>query len=117
MKKWLPAADCLIEMFVNHLPSPLEAQKYKVDYLYEGDEEIVREGIRNCDPKGPLVIYVSKMVPINNGRFAAFGRIFSGTVHSGQKVKIMGANYTEGNKKDYFEKNIGNAMIMIGNKT
>jgi len=103
-------------MFVNHLPSPVEAQKYKVDYLYEGDEEIVKEGIRNCDPKGPLVIYISKMVDIEDGRFAAFGRIFSGTVISGQKVKIIGANYKEGSKNDYFEKNLSGVMIMIGNK-
>jgi len=37
-----------------------------------------------CDPKGPLMIYISKMVPsTDKGRFVAFGRIFSGTVTSG----------------------------------
>ena len=41
MKKWIPAAECLIEVMVKHLPSPIEAQKYRASYLYEGDEERV----------------------------------------------------------------------------
>ena len=93
MRKWIPAADCLIEVMVNHLPSPIEAQKYRASYLYEGDEERVLDAIKNCDPKGPVMIYISKMVPVEDGRFAAFGRVFSGTVSTGEKVKIIGPNY------------------------
>lgn len=116
MRKWLPAADCLIEMMIEHLPSPLQAQKYRTEYLYEGEEEEVRKSMENCDPKGPLMVYISKMVPIEDGRFAAFGRIFSGTAIAGQKVKIIGPNYKQGSKSDYFEKNINSTMVMIGNK-
>ena len=72
--------------------------------------------MEKCDPKGPLMVYISKMVPIEDGRFAAFGRIFSGTAIAGQKVKIIGPNYKEGSKSDYFEKNINSTMVMIGNK-
>jgi elongation factor 2 len=36
MKKWLPAADAMVEMIVTHLPSPLEAQAYRTACLYEG---------------------------------------------------------------------------------
>jgi elongation factor 2 len=40
--------------------------------------------MRDCDPKGPLMIFISKMVPTNDfSRFFAFGRIFSGTVSTG----------------------------------
>ena len=116
MSKWLPAADCLVEMMILHLPSPLEAQKYRTPYLLEGEEEEVREAMEKCDPDGPLMIYISKMVPVDDGRFAAFGRIFSGTVKAGQKVKIIGPNYQEGSKEDYFEKNISRTLLMIGHK-
>jgi len=62
------------------------------------------------------MIYVSKMVAIEDGRFAAFGRIFSGTVVAGQKVKIIGPNFKEGSKTDYFEKSVNSTIVMIGNK-
>jgi translation elongation factor EF-G len=71
MKKFLPAADALLEMIVLHLPSPVTAQKYRAETLYEGpiDDEC-GVGIRDCDPKGPLMLYVSKMVPTSDkGRY------------------------------------------------
>lgn len=37
MRKWISAADCLVEMMIIHLPSPVEAQKYRAAYLYEGN--------------------------------------------------------------------------------
>lgn len=43
--------------------------------------------MKNCDPNGPLMMYVCKMVPTNEkGHFYAFGRVFSGKVASGMKV-------------------------------
>lgn len=116
LSKWIPAADCLLEMMVLHLPSPIEAQKYRTQYLYEGEDEEVREAMEKCDPKGPLMVYISKMVPIEDGRFAAFGRIFSGTIMAGQRVKIIGPNHREGTKEDYFEKNVSRTLLMIGHK-
>lgn len=53
------------------------------------------------------MLYISKMVPTTDkGRFFAFGRVFSGTVSAGQKVRIMGPNYKVGGKSDLFEKSI-----------
>ena len=47
--------------------------------------------IKACNPDGPLMMYISKMVPTSDkGRFYALGRVFSGIVSSGQKVRIMG---------------------------
>lgn len=78
MRTFLPAADALLEMMILHLPSPVTAQRYRAETLYEGpldDEAAI--GIRDCDPKGPLMLYVSKMVPTSDkGRFYAFGRVF-----------------------------------------
>lgn len=63
--------------------------------------------MQNCDPNGPLMIYVSKMVKSSDkGRFYAFGRVFSGTARSGQKVRIMGPNFVPGKSNDLFIKNI-----------
>lgn len=63
--------------------------------------------IKSCDPKADLMMYISKMVPTSDkGRFYAFGRVFSGVVTSGQKVRIMGPNYVPGKKEDLYEKSI-----------
>jgi len=40
----------------------------------------------------------------DKGLFYAFGHIFSGTVNTGQKVRIMGPNYVPGKKNDLFFK-------------
>jgi elongation factor 2 len=119
MKKFLPASDALLEMIVLHLPSPVVAQKYRVENLYEGpmDDECAN-GIRNCDPNAPLMLYVSKMVPTSDkGRFYAFGRVFSGKVATGQKVRIMGPNYVPGKKEDLFVKSIQRTVLMMGRYT
>lgn len=116
MRKFLPAAEALLEMIVVHLPSPIVAQKYRVENLYEGpkDDEAAN-AIRTCDPNGPLMLYVSKMVPTTDkGRFYAFGRVFSGTVRTGQKVKIMGANYVVGKKEDCYNKTVQRTVLMMG---
>jgi elongation factor 2 len=116
MRKFLPAADALLEMIVMHLPSPVTAQRYRAETLYEGpiDDEC-GVGIRDCDPKAPLMLYVSKMVPTSDkGRFYAFGRVFSGTVKSGIKVRIQGPNYTPGRKEDLFIKAIQRTILMMG---
>jgi elongation factor 2 len=118
MRTFLPAADCLLEMMILHLPSPVTAQKYRAETLYEGppdDEACI--SIRDCNPKGPLMLYVSKMVPTSDkGRFYAFGRVFSGTVRSGLKVRIQGPNYTPGKKEDLFIKAIQRTVLMMGGK-
>merc|ERR1711881_262611 len=96
MRNWLPAGDAMFQMIVIHLPSPVTAQKYRSEMLYEGpldDQACI--GMKNCDPQGPLMMYISKMVPTSDkGRFYAFGRVFSGKIATGQKVRIMGPNYT-----------------------
>ncbi|KIW02733.1 elongation factor 2 [Verruconis gallopava] len=116
MRKFLPAADALLEMMILHLPSPVTAQRYRMETLYEGppdDESAI--GIRDCDPKGPLMCYISKMVPTSDkGRFYAFGRVFSGTIRSGLKVRIQGPHYTPGKKDDLFIKAVQRTILMMG---
>ncbi|KAK3833642.1 MAG: P-loop containing nucleoside triphosphate hydrolase protein [Linnemannia gamsii] len=116
MKKFLPAGEALMEMLVIHLPSPITAQKYRVENLYEGplDDECAK-GIASCDPNAPLMLYISKMVPTSDkGRFYAFGRVFSGTVRAGLKVRIQGPNYQPGSKSDLFVKSVQRIVLMMG---
>jgi elongation factor 2 len=106
-------------MIVTKLPSPRAAQKYRVNNLYEGpmDDEAA-EAMRKCDPAGPLMMYISKMVPTSDkGRFYAFGRVFSGTVATGQKVRIQGPHFKPGSKEDLNVKSIQRTVLMMGRYT
>lgn len=61
------------------------------------------------------MMYVSKMVPTTDkSRFFAFGRVFSGTISTGLKVRIMGPNYRPGHKDDLYEKSIQRTVLMMG---
>merc|ERR1712002_476812 len=116
MRTWLPAGETLFYMITIHLPSPVTAQRYRAEMLYEGPaDDAACTGIKNCDTDAPLMMYVSKMVPTTDkGRFYAFGRVFSGKVGSGQKVRIMGPNYIPGKKEDLYEKSIQRSILMMG---
>ena len=48
------------------------------------------------------------------GRFYAFGRVFSGIVETGQKVRIMGPNFVFGKKEDLNVKSIQRTILMMG---
>merc|ERR1712188_167316 len=116
MQKWLPAGETMLQLITIHLPSPVTAQRYRAEMLYEGPvDDAVALGIKNCDPDAPLMMYVSKMVPTSDkGRFFAFGRVFSGKCATGQKVRIMGPNFTFGKKEDLYNKSIQRTILMMG---
>merc|ERR1719195_1472387 len=105
MRNWLPAGDAMFQMIVIHLPSPVTAQKYRAELLYEGPhDDAACNAIKACDPNGPLMMYVSKMVPTSDkGRFYAFGRVFAGKVATGQKA-------------DLYEKSIQRTILMMGGR-
>lgn len=118
MQRWIMASEALLEMIIIHLPSPRVAQKYRTLYLYEGpmDDECAKAMI-DCDPNGPLMMFISKMIPTSDGgRFYAFGRVFSGKVEQGKKVRIMGANYKLGRQEDLYEKNVQRVVLMMGRR-
>lgn len=116
--KWLNAGEVLMEMICTKLPSPKKAQQYRTAFLYEGpQDDPCAQAMKNCDPNGPLMIYISKMVKSNDkGRFYAFGRVFSGTARTGQKVRIMGPNYVPGKTLDLFVKSIQRTVLMMASK-
>jgi len=116
MRTWLPAGEAMFMMICIHLPSPVTAQKYRTEMLYEGpNDDEAAVAMKTCDPNGPLMMYISKMVPTSDkGRFYAFGRVFSGKIATGLKCRIMGPNYLPGKKEDFNEKSIQRTILMMG---
>lgn len=114
MATWLPAADALVNMVASHVPSPVQAQPLRAAILYSGEVkgDPCGQGIYDCDPTAPAVVYISKMSPGPAGkRLLAFGRIFSGTVRSGDILRALRTDGTESKAK------ISKVMLCgIGNK-
>merc|ERR1719311_537187 len=86
--------------------------------LYEGPhDDVCAKGIMACDPAGPLMMYISKMVPTSDkGRFYAFGRVFSGTCTTGQKVRIQSPFYNpeSGSKERLNVKSVQRVVLIMG---
>ncbi len=77
-----PNADSLA-----HAALPLSAVNLQLFNMQGPLDDPYAEAIRTCDSKGPLMVYVSKMIPApDKGRFFAFGRVFAGTIAAGMKV-------------------------------
>jgi elongation factor 2 len=91
MHKLFPAADTILEMICTFLPSPVAAQEYRAEWLYQGllDDE-AGASMHTCDENGALMLYVTRPIPTADDRGAYFlGRVFSGTVTAGQDVRTL----------------------------
>ncbi|GJU96227.1 elongation factor 2 [Tanacetum coccineum] len=90
-------------------------QSYCVENLYKGPgDDDYAQGIRNCDTRAPLMLYVSKMIPTHvKGEFFAYGRVFSGIVGNGSRVRIMGPNDVHGEEHI---KTVQRAVVWMENK-
>ena len=118
MKRWLPAGEAMLHLIVLHLPSPVQAQTYRIQHLYEGpQDDQVACSMKACDPNGEVMIYISKKIPAQDGsRFLCFGRIFSGTIVSGTNVRILGPDYRPGSTSDLQVKNVTSVGVMVGDR-
>ncbi|MFW9937245.1 MAG: GTP-binding protein [Candidatus Thorarchaeota archaeon] len=88
----LPVHNAILEMVVDHLPNPVEAQKYRINKIWEGDiNSEVGKAMLNCDPHGPLVICLSK-VQVDKHDLIATGRIFAGNCLKRDKVFLLREN-------------------------
>jgi len=95
-------ASSVVDMVVDHVPNPSANAARKVEKFYTGDQTSpIAEAMRSCDPKGPLMINVVKLYSSSDGSsFSAFGRIYSGSVRVGDKVKVLGESYTLDDDED-----------------
>ncbi len=85
LQKELPLHIAILDMVVNHVPNPVEAQKYRIPKIWKGDlNSPVGKAMCECDENGPLIICVNKVVVDPHAGPVVTGRIFSGTVSEGE---------------------------------
>jgi elongation factor 2 len=92
----VPLHAAILDMAVQNLPNPVDAQKYRVPKVWKGeiDSEIGKAMI-NCDENGPTVICLTSAAMDSHAGLVATGRVFSGCINEGDRIYLVGA------KKDY----------------
>mmetsp|Transcript_33923 Transcript_33923/g.107781 ORF Transcript_33923/g.107781 Transcript_33923/m.107781 type:complete len:648 (-) Transcript_33923:66-2009(-) len=95
-------ATGLTDLLVRHAPSSLDATASKVARLYTGPQDgDVVEHMRRCNARGPLVVHIAKLYPKDDcSTFDAFGRVMSGTLRPGDRVRVLGESYTPEDEED-----------------
>lgn len=86
-----PLHAILLRMVIEHLPSPMVAQKYRAGVVWGGDPESeAGKAMASCDEKGPVSMMVTDVTVDPHAGDIATGRIYSGTLKAGTKVRAIG---------------------------
>jgi len=96
LSKKAPVHEVLLDMAVNKLPGPVEAQKYRIPNIWTGDlEGELGQAMLSCDPKAELAMMVTKIWMDPHAGEVAVGRIYSGTINHGDSVWAIGGAKAE----------------------
>lgn len=67
-----------VQMCVEHIQSPLDNARNKVDHVYTGPKYgTMYDGMVNCDQNGALMVHSSKMYPTDDCTFFQVSQRFS----------------------------------------
>lgn len=93
LQKTIPLHNAILDMAVKHVPNPLEAQKYRVEKIWKGNAASeVGQAMINCDSNGAAIMCVTNVQVDSQEGLIASGRLFSGTLKTGDKVYLVNAN-------------------------
>lgn len=93
-KKWFwdkaPLYEVLLDSVIKHLPSPIEAQKYRIPKIWQGDiESEFGKNLLNCNKDGEVGFVITNIViDPRSGKEISAGRLFSGTLKPGMDVYL-----------------------------
>jgi elongation factor 2 len=91
LAKKAPLYNVILNIIIKHLPSPIEAQKYRVPKIWRGDiDSPIGKDMILVNDKGHLAAIVTKMVPDPHAGFVSCARIFSGNMKQGDEVYLVG---------------------------
>ncbi|MBU5689812.1 MAG: elongation factor EF-2 [Candidatus Aenigmatarchaeota archaeon] len=91
LAKISPLHKVVLDMIITHLPSPIDAQKYRIPKIWKGDiESDVGKDMLAVNPNGTLAAVVTKLMPDPHAGYVATARIFSGTLKTGDEVYLIG---------------------------
>ena len=102
-----------VDMCVEHIKSPLDNAKTKVDHVYTGPKEgMMYDNMIECNALGNLMVHSAKMYPTDDCTFfQVLARVMSGTLYAGQEVRVLGENYSLLDEEDSRVLQVGRLWI------
>ncbi|MDD4250758.1 MAG: elongation factor EF-2 [Candidatus ainarchaeum sp.] len=90
LAKKSPVHEAVLQMVIDHLPSPMQSQKYRIKKIWGGDEETaIGKSMLNCDASGALGMVITDVSVDQHAGDVATGRIYSGSLKSGDEVTLL----------------------------
>ncbi len=87
-----PLDEVILDMVVNHLPNPDDAQSERITEIWRGDiESELGQSMIKSDIDGPLCMIVTDVEVDEQAGVVSTGRIFSGTLEVGKEVRLVNA--------------------------
>ncbi|HLC75167.1 MAG TPA: GTP-binding protein, partial [Candidatus Nanoarchaeia archaeon] len=122
-----PLFEVIMDMVVKHMPSPTEAQKYRIPKIWHGEHESeLGKALLTCDPNGKPSFVITKIVIEPQVGEVAYGRLYSGTITRGmemylnrakQKQRVQQIFIANGAKRELVERvTSGNILGIVGLK-
>lgn len=91
LAKKIPIHEVVLDMIVDHLPSPEIAQKYRIPNIWRGDQESeIGKSMIETNENGPLSFMATKIVMDPHAGEVVVGRVYSGKIEQGQEVRVIG---------------------------
>ncbi|HLC93369.1 MAG TPA: elongation factor EF-2, partial [archaeon] len=86
-------SEAIFELIIQHLPNPIQAQGYRMPVVWKGDIESAEgKAMQHCDETGPFTMMVTDVSVDKHSGDIATGRVYSGKVTRGTKVKLVGSH-------------------------
>ncbi|KAI6031361.1 P-loop containing nucleoside triphosphate hydrolase protein [Pisolithus microcarpus] len=106
-------ATGLVDMIVEHIPSPVASAASKVERTYTGPQTSdIAASMKQCNPDGPVMVQITKLYHTTDAQsFRAFGRVMSGTLRKGAQVKVLGEGYSPEDEEDMLKATVEDIWV------
>ena len=92
----IPVSEVFLEMVSQHLPNPMQSQKYRIPIIWGGDMETTEgKAMAECNhSEENIAMMVTDVVLDKHAGDVASGRIYMGTIKKGMDLNVLGADKT-----------------------
>ncbi len=119
--------EAILDMVTRHLPNPMKAQSYRMPVIWKGEAESpIGKAMQSCDEHGSFSMMVTDVSVDKHSGDIATGRVYSGKISKGMRVKLIGSQKEVQTQKvglfmgaDFVEGTVvpaGNIVALVGLK-